>query len=87
MKSILLLHKSLTNRTSIKFCPQTQVTVPASRINTYKAASDGGIDGVDFNAVLIAVGLEELVNNNKNIRKSKITLEYIVSIHSNDKNL
>ena len=40
--------------------------MPASRIKANKAASDGGIDGVDFNAVLITVGLEELVNNKKN---------------------
>ena len=62
---------SLTDWTTVKFCPQTRVAMPASRMKADEATSDGGIDGVDFNAVLITIGLEELFNNEIR-QKSKV---------------
>ena len=42
--------------------------MPTSRVKTDKTASDRRVDGVDFNAVSIAVGLEELFKDEMQIR-------------------
>jgi len=55
--------------TTVKFCPQTRVAMPASRMKADKATSDGGIDSVDFNAVLITIGLEELISASKPVHR------------------
>lgn len=68
---------SLTDWTTVKFCPQTGVAMPASRMKADKATSDGGIDGVDFNAVLVTIGLEELFNNE--IRQKETLVKYRLS--------